>query len=532
MTKVGQPGAISLDADVLVVGAGPTGMNLALWLERLGARVRIVDRLASPLTSSRAIGVQARTLELYRQLGFADEIVAAGHRVPAFNMWVDGVRRARVPFDTLGDDLTRFPFLLDYGQDEHERLLRKRLLERGIEIERGVEFISSTENDLGVVALLRDQDGREQTCSAAYLAGCDGARSKVRETLGIGFAGGTYDSFFYVADVEADGPTMDGEVHIHLGAAADFLAVFPLDGGRRARLVGTVRDPSEASRETLTFEDVSATAFKALAIKPGNVNWFSTYRVHHRVADRFREGRAFLLGDAGHVHSPVGGQGMNTGIGDAVNLAWKLAAVIRGEASDRLLDTFEAERIGFARRLVSTTDRIFSLATSRGWLARQWRTRAAPLLLSAMGRLPTVGRLNFRTVSQLSLNYRSSPLSSGRAGRLRGGDRLPWVLAGGRDNHDPLAALCWQVHVYGRPDRSLSTWCSEDGVPVHAFEWAPEHEHAGLSENAAYLIRPDGHVAVASDASGAVAMFRAFALAWAITPLAAGRNAATIAGGT
>jgi hypothetical protein len=228
------------------------------------------------------------------------------------------------------------------------------------------------------------------------------------------------------------------------------------------------------------------------------VNWFSTYRVHHRVAHSFRTGRAYLLGDAAHIHSPVGGQGMNTGIGDAVNLAWKLAAVLDGGAVDGLLDTYELERIGFARRLVATTDRVFTVATSPGRLARLVRTRLVPLLLPVIFRLPGVRRFLFRTVSQTGIEYRGSPLSAGAAGSVRGGDRLPWVATGPHeDNFETLTSLAWQVHVYGEPRRELTDACAELRLPIHAFAWTPEMSVAGLVRGALYLVRPDGYVALA-----------------------------------
>jgi hypothetical protein len=228
------------------------------------------------------------------------------------------------------------------------------------------------------------------------------------------------------------------------------------------------------------------------------VNWFSTYRVHHRVAARFREGRAFLLGDASQVHSPVGGQGMNTGIGDAVNLAWKLAAVLDGSARDSLLATYEPERIGFARRLVATTDRAFTLVTKQGAVARWLRTRLVPLVAPPLVRLAPVRRFLFRTVSQIGVNYRTSPLSVGAAGAVRGGDRLPWVeTEPGSDNFVPLTSLTWQAHVYGEPQGRLIKVCAELQLPLHHFAWRPAMRRAGLRRDALYLIRPDGYVALA-----------------------------------
>jgi hypothetical protein len=243
---------------------------------------------------------------------------------------------------------------------------------------------------------------------------------------------------------------------------------------------------------------VKGKAIEHLRLRIDRVNWFSTYRVHHRVAARFREGRTFLLGDAAHIHSPVGGQGMNTGIGDAVNLAWKLAAVLKGTADDALLETYQPERIAFAHRLVATTDRAFTMVTRRGPVARLVRTRLAPFLASGLLRLPPVRRFLFRTVSQIGVNYRHSPLSAGAAGAVRGGDRLPWVeTAPGRDNFAPLASIAWQVHVYGEAAGGLSEACAERGLPMHVFPWRPEMRRSGLRRGALYLVRPDGYVALA-----------------------------------
>ena len=244
---------------------------------------------------------------------------------------------------------------------------------------------------------------------------------------------------------------MNGEMHVALDTT-DFLAVFPLKGEGRARLVGTVREEAEREHENLSWDDVSKRVIEWMRIDVERVNWFSTYRVHHRVADHFRKGRAFLLGDAAHIHSPVGGQGMNTGIGDAVNLAWKLAAVLHGRASAAMLDSYEPERIAFARRLVATTDRAFTGVTSRGAIARLVRLHIVPLLVPLLFRFNAVRRFMFRTVSQTAVNYRGSSLSEGRAGEVHGGDRLPWVETnanGGHDNFAPLTSLDWQVHVYG-----------------------------------------------------------------------------------
>jgi 2-polyprenyl-6-methoxyphenol hydroxylase-like FAD-dependent oxidoreductase len=486
--------------DVLIIGAGPTGLVLALWLTKLGVKIRIIDKTAEPGTTSRALAVQARTLELYSQLDLADAVVEEGHKVPAVNLWVKGERATRLSFESVGSDLTPFAFLQIFPQDRHEQLLIERLQALGVRVERRTELTSFTDDGERITARLRMHDGKEEIAQASYIAGCDGARSPVRETIGTGFPGGTYRQLFYVADVEASGRALDGELHIDLDEA-DFLAVFPLAGVGRARLIGTVRDERADHPDALKFEDVGGRAIDHLKVNIEQVNWFSTYRVHHRVTEHFRKGRAFLLGDAAHIHSPAGGQGMNTGIGDAINLAWKLASVLSGCAPDKLLDSYEAERIGFARRLVATTDRVFSFATAEGRLADILRTRVAPVLIPKVARFESAREYLFRTVSQITLNYRGGPLSGGSAGHVHGGDRLPWVPIDGEDNFATLAAMSWQIHVYGKPSAELVRWCAGHDVPLHVFDWRARHEAAGLACGALYLIRPDSYVALA-DASG------------------------------
>ena len=434
------------NARVLIVGAGPTGLVLALWLTHLKVPVRLIDRAAEPGTTSRALAVQARTLELYGQIDLARSVVDRGHRVRAVNFWVAGKRRASALLGDLGAALSPYPFALVFPQEEHERLLIDRLAALGVVVERGYELASFEESGGEVRAQLKRSDGGLETCEAAYIAGCDGTHSAVRTTLDIGFGGGTYDHLFYVADVQAAGAVVDGNIHVALDTT-DFLAIFPRRPAGAVRLVGTVRDDAaRSSPEQISWEDVSQRVMGWLPIEVGRVNWFSTYRVHHRVAEHFRRGRAFLLGDAAHIHSPVGGQGMNTGIGDAVNLAWKLAAVLHGRAPESILDSYEPERIAFARRLVRTTDRAFSVVTSSTWSARFFRLEVFPRLVALLFPLRAMRRFLFRTVSQTAVNYRGSPLSEGRAGAVHGGDRLPWVpLAEDSDNFAPLSSIGWQV---------------------------------------------------------------------------------------
>jgi 2-polyprenyl-6-methoxyphenol hydroxylase-like FAD-dependent oxidoreductase len=394
----------------------------------------------------------------------------------------------------MGQGASPFPFALIYPQDEHERLLIERLDALGVRVERPVRLIDFQDRGGDVIARLEDGAGTITSVAASYLAGCDGAHSTVRQRLGVAFAGGTYQHTFYVADVEARGPVTDGNIHLALDQA-DFVIVFGLAAAGRVRLIGTVDTGAADHGEGLGWDDVSPVALAHLGLQIDRVNWFSTYHVHHRIADRFRVGQAFLLGDAAHIHSPVGGQGMNTGIGDAVNLGWKLADVINGRGAPALLDSYEPERIGFARRLVRTTDRVFQFVTNTGPLAQKVRTRVAPPLLAALLSRPLVRRLAFRTISQIGISYRDSPASAGSAGRVHAGDRMPWVVSeAGIDNFAPLTTRAWQLHVHGAASPGLSEACRARDLALHVFPWTEAAQAAGLARDAAYLIRPDGHV--------------------------------------
>lgn len=489
---------------VLIVGAGPTGLVHALWLTKQGIKVRLIDKSSGPGETSRAMAVQARTLEFYRQCDMADAVVAAGYKTPAMNMWVQGKHKAQIQLVDAGQEISPYPFILVFPQDRHERFLLERLQELGVEVERRTELLSFADQGDHVEAVLKHADGQQETCTALYLSGCDGARSPVRHQMGSGFEGGTYRQLFYVADVVASGVNPPEQAHLAFDKS-DFLLVMYYGQAGQYRFIGTVRDERAEHPENLTFEDVGHDALSGLNIQVEQVNWFSTYRVHHRVTDHFRRGRAFLLGDAAHVHSPAGGQGMNTGILDAINLAWKLAAVVKGQAAESLLDSYEVERQGFARKLVETTDRLFTFATAEGGFADFVRGNIAPLFISVAYKSEYLREYMFRTISQTTLNYHESPLSVGKAGSVQGGDRLPWVPLPNADNYAPLSEIGWQAHVYGEAKADLQAWCARHRIPLHVFSWQPAHHKAGLAKDAAYLLRPDTYVALA-DSTGSIAV--------------------------
>jgi len=324
----------------------------------------------------------------------------------------------------------------------------------------------------------------------------------VRHGLGVGFPGAPYQQLFYVADVKIAGG-FQTDLVVNLGEHILSL-MLPVRSSGMQRLIGLV-PPELAAREDLTFEDIRPEAEPLMDVKVTEVNWFSTYRVHHRVAERFRAGRAFLLGDAGHIHSPAGGQGMNTGIGDAVNLGWKLAEMVRGRAPEALLDTYETERIAFARLLVDSTDRAFTPLVAGGLQGELARRVLAPLIAGVVTRFAAGRHAIFRTISQIRIHYPDSALSQGEAGHVHGGDRLPWTGAKGEDNFVPLRSLDWQAHVYGEAARDVKAACARLRLPLHVFPWSDGAQAAGLKPDGLYLVRPDGYVAFAGEGETAAA---------------------------
>ncbi len=520
----GFPPAMTADSartDVLVVGAGPTGLMLALELARRGRRPAIIDRHSGPSVQTRALGVQARTLEIYAHLGIVEEALSLGQRATGANLWAEGERAARVPLGDIGRDLSRFPFLLILGQDDNERLLGRALGSHGVAIEWDTELVGLVQGPESVAATVRRKDGSTGRIEARWVAGCDGAHSAVRSLSGIGFPGAPYEHVFFVADTIATGPMVPDELNVYLWRDR-FHLFFPMRGADHWRLVGIV-PPDLRAKDDLDFDGLAPALRRetgaGLAI--ASCSWFSTYRIHHRRAARFRDRWCFLLGDAAHIHSPVGAQGMNTGLQDAYNLGWKLALVAAGRAGARLLDSYEPERVPVAERLLATTDRAFSLVVSDRRLASLLRTRVFPHALAFAMRFDGVRKLAFRTVSQIGIRYPASPLSEALPGLPRGaptaGDRFPWLelkLSPDGPIEDLFARLDdarFHLIAIGQPlppalgsDDLMRTHCvPDDPVNVRALE------RARIPRPSFYLLRPDGHVGLAGARleAGAVARY-------------------------
>jgi 2-polyprenyl-6-methoxyphenol hydroxylase-like FAD-dependent oxidoreductase len=497
-----------MDTDVLIVGAGPTGLMLANQLTRRGVRVLIIDRHNGPSLQTRALGVQARTLEIYAKLGIVDQALALGKKGTGANMWAQGRKMARVPLGETGQDVTPYPYLLILGQDDNERIMGDKLRDLGISVQWNTELVGLKQDPDQATATLKRPDGTEQKILAAWVAGCDGARSAVRELSGIAFPGAPYEHVFFVADVEMTGSMVPDEINIYLWRDG-FHLLFPMRGKDHWRIVG-ILPPALRDRDDVTFETVIPSlrneAGAGLSFK--TCTWFSTYRIHHRAAAHFRDRRCFLLGDAAHVHSPVGAQGMNTGLQDAYNLAWKLALVVKNKTSAALLDSYEDERIKVAQRLLNTTDRAFRLVVSDSWLAGLFRTKILARIGGFAMQRKRVQSFAFRTISQTGIRYRESALSKSLGGLPDGGpqagDRFPWLrlrLRPGGPVEDLFQALDdtqFNLIVVGQPSLAAGALNLGDLLRNHAIPDDPtnaaELARVQIPRPSFYLLRPDGHV--------------------------------------
>ena len=529
-----------MDTDVFIVGAGPTGLTLAAQLRSFGVRFRLIDRNADRAHESRALAVQARTVEILESLGIGEALVAKGNPSVRLALHFERGAAAKVDLGAFAAADTRFPFVLLVSQAETEALLGQHLTDRGVAIERGVDLVDATPGSDDVRCRLRRPDGREEEVVARYVVGCDGAHSAVRKRAGISFEGDAYVQDFMLGDLEADGPIEPDTIHAY--AAAGCVALFfPLrtpatwrvialraKGGPRKTERAPASDDQPLMRDELALDDLQTVVDGATGgeLRLRDPVWLTHFRLHHRQAQKYRDGRMFLAGDAAHIHSPVGGQGMNTGIQDAWNLGWKLALVAQGRASDELLDTYQAERWPVGRYLLRYTDRLFSLLTrvmSANRIAAWFRKAVVARAVPRAFRSPRLRGRVFAFVSELGISYRgSAPPGEGKP-RLpsgpRAGDRLPdaAIVRNGGPSHLQREVAGPQFHLLlcgetaGWNAQEIEAIKSQyagivvihhlarqgsDDVLVDPSGEALSRLGVGGGDTAAqYLVRPDGYIA-------------------------------------
>src|SRR5918995_1189058 len=502
--------------EVLVVGAGPAGLTMANVLARQGVPFRVIDKKAGPVEESRALVVHAKTLELLDRLRLADRAVEEGQRMGSVALFSEGKPAGKITFlDDGAEDRTPFPFALVLEQDKTEQILIDGLEEAGGSVEWETELLSLATTPDGVRATIRRPDGSTESNEAGWVVGADGASSPVRHSLGLGFEGDTYEQTLFLADVQMEWGYGNRQGSIDL-TRGGFYGFFPMPGEERFRLIGSVPEELKG-KEHITAGDVQEVLDRRSGLKTmiTDVRWTSVYRTHRRMTGRFRVGRVFLVGDAAHIHSPAGGQGMNTGIGDAYNLGWKLALVAKGLAHKSLLDSYEAERMPFARSILSGTDRGFSLQVTTDTATQRLKIFFTPLLFRIASTIPPIRRRVFWLISQLWTNYRESPAVAGSGGKSpRAGDRAPYGFFETGSSESIFDTLRGQDHHLllfegqGRGSMPRDLQDTEEGlraligsyempIAMNTVRTANRtlHERYGADLPTLFLVRPDGHIA-------------------------------------
>lgn len=493
--------------DVIIVGAGPTGLSLAIQLMRYNIKFVIFDPKEGVTELSKALVVHARTLEIYDQIRLAEKAVAGGKRLQKGVLTHNGKVSARLDFSDFGGQLSPFPFLLIFEQSKNERLLYNYLQQHGQAVQWQTGLESLTQDATGVKAVVKTKSGEMQTIEAAYLVGCDGASSPTRHALSLNFSGSTQPRLFYVADVQMEFLGNRDAFGAVMGEDS-FVLIVPMQGDNRWRLIGNLPEYESQLDQEIVFDAIEAKV-KRLAQVPMDitkVHWFSSYKVHTRRAETFSSGRCFLAGDAAHIHTPAGGQGMNTGIQDAYNLAWKLAFVLQGKADHSLLETYSEERVANAIRLLQTTDQFFDVAASDRWYLRFFRGNILPTLASLVSQFSPAKEFLFPVVSQIALNYEDSSLSQHQQRHkfaVRAGDRMPYFLAEGENIYNRLRAPKFHLLIFSNEQHGNSSLklAAEyaDCVDLHVIPLYPRVvEIFGSKQFFQVLLRPDHYIAFLS----------------------------------
>jgi 2-polyprenyl-6-methoxyphenol hydroxylase-like FAD-dependent oxidoreductase len=481
---------------VVIIGAGPTGLSLAVQLMRYNIEFVILEQKERITHLSKAIVIQARTLEIFQESALAEKAIAMGRLTTAMNMFYKGRKRMRLDLKGLGDGISHFPFALSLEQSKTERLLSDCLAEHGRTIQWNCEFTRYEAQGSIVTVYYKDIAGNEQAIRGNYLVGCDGAHSPVRHQSGQSFEGDTVPKLFYVTDITLSSPVINKDELFAFVIRKGFILFFPMEGAGHYRIIGILPDHQE--HETITFETIQEDVRRQLGVPVTfeEVRWFSTYKVHSRKAGSFRKGNVFIAGDAAHIHTPAGGQGMNTGIQDAYNLAWKLAFTLKYSATDTLLESYDTERTGNAANLLRTTDRMFEAMTGANRFLNFIRIRIFPLMAAFISRNKFFNKRIFPLLSMTSIAYPDSVLTiPGTIGRVRSGQRMPYFqFADGTHMYEYILDPAFKLLFFGMKNTPVFLPVNIP-LPVVSLTFEEIPRSYFRAETAfIILLRPDNHI--------------------------------------
>jgi len=507
------------EIDVLIVGAGPAGLMMACQLALHKISFRIIDKKDHRTNYSGALIIQARSLEIFQQMGIATQVVHSGAEANEIKLIFNGKKSYTIPVKEIGVGLTQFPSLLLLEQSVTEQFLIDYLSKLGYCIEWVTELFQFTPQSQCVSSVVKLPDGQSRIITSKYLIAADGARSTTRKQLQIPFCGKSHPISLFVCDCKAEGDLSSDQLCFSFSDRTTS-GFFPLPG-RRWRVDGAISKDIEA-KDQPTFNDIRKSIAHQTRINVDlyEPDWFSVFHVNERYAVSFQQNRCFLVGDAAHIHSPVGAQGMNTGLQDSYNLAWKLSYVIKGKAITSLLDTYSSERVRVAKNVVRGTDLAFRIVTSRNFLIKFFRLHILPLILKVMLSMFVKHRmfrhLFFRRISQISVHYRKSLLShlssfgSFPANAPKPGERLPYIRypqngkliniqqkVKGIDFHLFFFSDHLSPHLIRIITEKYAHILSYETI-ANTFETADLYKQLGIEQVGFYLIRPDLYIAYRS----------------------------------
>jgi len=494
---------------VLIIGAGPTGLMAACQLRRQGIEPVIIDKKEGPSQESKAVVLHARSVEIYDQLGIANEALLKGEIVENVQLIIKGKKVQQIPLRKIGEGASPFPFLLILEQSKNEELLYTHLQKLGGEVAWQTEMISILEEEGGAIVGVK-QGKDTYDIRADYVIAADGASSAVREALDVPFLTNRYEKSFFLADTELNWKWGRDAFSIYISGQA-FMALFPMQGKERFRVIGAL-PPEYKERDPESFEELHPLLEKQLEVPVqfSNTNWFSVYRLRHRCLETFRKGCVFFAGDSAHIHSPAGGHGMNTGLQDAYNLAWKLTMTIKGTGSNNLLNTYEQERLPFAKHLIASNDKLFGMLTSTNFFHRAFRLTILPLFLPLFVKFKKYRKRVFRALSQIGIKYINSDLTINRILHplsIKAGEQFPYLITKeGTSVYHLMKASLFHAFVFAHEESSLvkdmKALETELGKIIQVHDFSGEAEIRAklkIKGNVVILVRPDHYIGLITD---------------------------------